>query len=934
MKPFAIYRTALSLVALVATSVSAASDDAQAVFDSYISAHPISTRVASKSSVDLASVKASILAGNYTPSRPWDLSRELCPGSCTSLGVNASNWPVYTSVDRLSMCDENMLLSFSLYNQLNEFGGTISIRSCAANLDNVSTTNSDDSCAVPVNSTAVTASLKLSHDISSGTGSSNDAVDALTQLLAYENMHLAPCNESINFVFSGQTAVGLYVGSGLHSQGVLPSVLEDLIKYIEDGDIPQRLFVQLCTGRTARYSIGIMIDSTSEGLPAAQAAVQEWRNDTCLTSYDTTSWKNLTYSVPVQHNQKSNSTDFFSYYQRRAMGRTLLPRDTTCTAVQVVANDTCTTVAAECGITLDELETYNPSTCSSPLTVGQYICCTDDLSPTMPLRRMPMATATATRSATHTITVDDIESYNNDTWGWMGCDDLLANENICLSSGWPPMPATISNAVCGPQVNGTVSVPHGTDLSTLNECPLNACCDIWGQCGITADFCTATNSITGAPGTAANGTTGCISNCGTEIISSDEPAEFFKIGYFEGFDVERVCMRTLITEIDASAYTHIHMSFATLNSDFTFNISTVESQMDNFAALTDVKRIITVGGWDFSTDVSTYDIFRQAFSVSDNRDTLVTNTIAFLQEWDLDGVDWDWEYPGEPDIPGIPADTDTDAEDFFLFLLQLDEAMASEVPNKTISTTAPSSFWYMKAIPIEAIEEVVDYIVIMTHDMHGQWDWNNTYADTGCPEGGCLRSHVNLTETLSALSMITKAGVSSNQVAVGVASYARSFQMTEAGCYAPNCTLTGPEFGAYPGPCTDTAGYISNAELFVVAEEWDVYSYIDEDSDSNIMVWNDTQWAAYMDEDVKAACLRLYESMSFLGTADWAIDLLTDNNSSTTGASACLIYIAPSIWDEAEPTVTAIPGCTLIWPPQPLNSSSAIIFPPWTTGFS
>ncbi|KAJ5710402.1 glycoside hydrolase [Penicillium malachiteum] len=459
-------------------------------------------------------------------------------------------------------------------------------------------------------------------------------------------MNLTPCNESINFAYSGQTAVGLYVGSGLHSQGVLPSVLEDLIKYVEDGDIPETLFVQLCTDRSARYSMGIMIDSTSEGLPAAQAAVREWRNDSWLTSYDTTSWKNLTYFVPVQPHRKSNSTGFFSNYQRRAMGRTLLPRDTTCTAMQVVANDNCTTVAAECGNTLDELETYNPSTCSSPLKISQYICCTDgslpDYAPSPDADgdcysyTVQEGDTCSALAATYTITVDDIESYNNDTWGWMGNDDLLANENICLSSGWPPMPATISNAVCGPQVNGTVSVTHRADLSTLNECPLNACCDIWGQCGITADFCTATNSTTGAPGTAANGTNGCISNCGTEIISSDEPAEFFKIGYFEGFDVERVCMRTLITEIDTSAYTHIYMSFATLNSDFTFNISTVESQMDDFAALTDVKRIITVGGWDFSTDVSTYDIFREAFSVSDNRDTLVTNTIAFLKEWDLD----------------------------------------------------------------------------------------------------------------------------------------------------------------------------------------------------------------------------------------------------------------------------------------------------------
>ena len=48
---------------------------------------------------------------------------------------------------------------------------------------------------------------------------------------------------------------------------------------------------------------------------------------------------------------------------------------------------------------------------------------------------------------------------------------------------------------------------------------------------------------------------------------------------------------------------------------------------------------------------------------------------------------------------------------------------------------------------------------------------------------------MNLTETLSAMSMITKAGVPSNMVVLGVASYARSFQMSEAGCYGAECFL-------------------------------------------------------------------------------------------------------------------------------------------------
>ncbi|KAH6669266.1 glycoside hydrolase superfamily [Halenospora varia] len=101
---------------------------------------------------------------------------------------------------------------------------------------------------------------------------------------------------------------------------------------------------------------------------------------------------------------------------------------------------------------------------------------------------------------------------------------------------------------------------------------------------------------------------------------------------------------------------------------------------------------------------------------------------------------------------------------------------------------------------------VVDYIVYMTYDLHCQWDYGNANLDPGCPGGNCLCSHVNLTETLNSLSMITKAGVPTNKIVVGVSSYGRSFQMTTPGCTGPMCTYTGTTSGAQPAPCTNTRG--------------------------------------------------------------------------------------------------------------------------------
>lgn len=55
--------------------------------------------------------------------------------------------------------------------------------------------------------------------------------------------------------------------------------------------------------------------------------------------------------------------------------------------------------------------------------------------------------------------------------------------------------------------------------------------------------------------------------------------------------------------------------------------------------------------------------------------------------------------------------------------------------------------------------------------------------------------------------MITKAGVPTYMITVGVSSYGRSFKMTESGCTGPMCTFVGPDSAAALGECTQTAGY-------------------------------------------------------------------------------------------------------------------------------
>ncbi|KAG8410935.1 hypothetical protein J3458_016500 [Metarhizium acridum] len=361
-----------------------------------------------------------------------------------------------------------------------------------------------------------------------------------------------------------------------------------------------------------------------------------------------------------------------------------------------------------------------------------------------------------------------------------------------------------------------------------------------------------------------------IQNCGSDIIQSSPPKETVRIGYFSSWNANRECG---VHEIDTKAYTHIHFAFANVTSDFKVDISGVPDEFERFKKLTGVKKIISFGGWDFSTNAGTFRIIREAVKPA-NRNTFRDNVVNFVNDHGLDGFDLDWEYPGAPDIPGVPpSGNPQEGLNYYKFLSIANSALGS---GKSVSFAAPASYWYLKAFPIELMAKSLDYVVYMTYDLHGQWDYNNKWASSGCPDGNCLRSHVNLTETILSLSMITKAGIPSNKVAVGITSYGRSFHMAHAGCDGPDCKFTGSatHSDAKVGMCTNTGGYIADAEIKDIINLYpeNIKQWIDT-SNSNILVYNDVEWVAYMDKDIKDYRKKVYDVFHFAGTSDWALDL-------------------------------------------------------------
>jgi hypothetical protein len=132
--------------------------------------------------------------------------------------------------------------------------------------------------------------------------------------------------------------------------------------------------------------------------------------------------------------------------------------------------------------------------------------------------------------------------------------------------------------------------------------------------------------------------------------------------------------------------------------------------------------------------------------------------------------------------------------------------------------------------------------------------------------------------------MITKAGAPSKKVFVGITSYGRSFKIQKAGCTGPQYRFVGVgenyTSAAAPGRCTDTRGYIGEWEIRDIIARYeggiemgddDTAGYRrwhDDETDSDILVYDDTEWVAWMDYETKLRRWVKYMGWNFGGTSD------------------------------------------------------------------
>ncbi|OJJ04322.1 hypothetical protein ASPVEDRAFT_54512 [Aspergillus versicolor CBS 583.65] len=793
-----------------------------------------------------------------------------CPPPCTA---DPSKWTPYKTLESLKDCHHPVLLDISSHESPNVPEAPFRIHACTVE------EHPDD----PEAESKLFINLIEPSELAITDPDTASSLHELNFLLHHVQSVLADISNGDTRSVIGHfnfTTVGIYSGAAVDMS--MATFILEAFRASEDTQTRKAAAIRVCGDRhDFEHTFAITVDTTGD-MMTVRKAVDLWTEAHCVENETVLNFRDIgTIDKPIRiqpHPITKRSS-----------------KEDTCKMETVIQGDTCIAIAGRCGIPVEELLRYNSEhdqdgknndTWCTLLQPGDQLCCSERAKTPVskPSRNKNGSCAAyvtepgdtcALIAQKHALEESKI-SYFNDrrTWGWYGCDYIQPGLRICLSEGYPPLPDPRPDAACGPTVPGTVMPMDGQPLADLNPCPLNACCNILGNCGVSPEFCINEVGPTGNPGTAPADHKGCISNCGMEILeNSDEPAEFLRIGYYASFNLDRPCLNLRAADIQVNDYTHIHWAFANINSSFKLDIIDPHEQWEDFLALDGVKRIVSFGGWGVTISTVFYEVLRKALDPA-NVDGFITNILEFVEQHNLDGVEFDWEYPGvsflytaltfaQPfqatDLQTVSFRSPSDGVNYLEFLKKLKKALPQE---KDISVAAPASFWYLRGFPLAEIWQYVDYIIYMTYDFHGQWDYNEFVLQDWCNGGNCLRSHV------------TKAGVPKNKVAVGVASYGRAFGMKDADCTGPECKFEGPQSTALPGRCTRTPGIIANAEIEELILQGDINEFFyDAGSDSNILVYNDTQWVAFMSESTMRRRVEYYRSLRFAGYANWAVDL-------------------------------------------------------------
>jgi len=172
-----------------------------------------------------------------------------------------------------------------------------------------------------------------------------------------------------------------------------------------------------------------------------------------------------------------------------------------------------------------------------------------------------------------------------------------------------------------------------------------------------------------------------------------------------------------------------------------------------------LKILLSVGGWEAEG-------FSDAALSAASRETFARSVVALLREHSLDGVDLDWEYPGQS-VAGIKSRPE-DKQNFTALLRKLRTLLGESY----LLTIASADREYFEFTQMDQLHVYLDWINVMSYDFF------NSLTPTTGHHAGLYASAFAAPGDRNADASIKQhlaAGIPQQKLVLGVAFYGRGF---------------------------------------------------------------------------------------------------------------------------------------------------------------
>ncbi|KAJ2851071.1 hypothetical protein IWW36_001418 [Coemansia brasiliensis] len=232
-----------------------------------------------------------------------------------------------------------------------------------------------------------------------------------------------------------------------------------------------------------------------------------------------------------------------------------------------------------------------------------------------------------------------------------------------------------------------------------------------------------------------------------------------------------------MNNVDFAKYTHINIAFSIPNEDgsLSFEDDWAMQQITGQIKSGGAKVLMSVGGWTGS------NLFSKIFKQAPSRSKLLDSMVSYVKQYNLDGIDIDFEYPGRLGNTCNIYDEANDTPNLLAFLKDLRKKFSSEFgdnkdKSKLITLAVRVQPFDVNGSPASDVSEFakyVDFANIMAYDINGAW---NEKTGPNAPFEYDKQKETTPLSFVSAIDAWTKAGWPANQLVAGLGFYGRSTQ--------------------------------------------------------------------------------------------------------------------------------------------------------------